>query len=61
MRPENSEVERLLSDNSKAKKLLGWEPNFKGRDGFKSGLQDTLNWISSRIESDSFDPGLYVK
>ena len=61
VRPENSEVERLLSDNSKAKKLLGWEPNFKGRDGFKSGLQDTLNWISSRIESDSFDPGLYVK
>lgn len=61
VRPENSEVERLLSDNSKAKKLLGWEPNFKGRDGFKSGLQETLNWISSRIESDSFDPGLYVK
>ena len=28
-RPKNSEVERLWADNSKAKRMLGWEPKVK--------------------------------
>ena len=30
-RPENSEVERLWADNSKAKKLFDWKPSYAGR------------------------------
>lgn len=46
LRPEKSEVERLWADNSKAKKLLGWEPQYAGRDGLKRGLKKTAEWFS---------------
>jgi NAD dependent epimerase/dehydratase len=41
VRPEKSEVERLVCDNSKAKKLLGWEP----RISLKEGLGRTIEWF----------------
>jgi dTDP-glucose 4,6-dehydratase len=44
-RPENSEVNRLWADNSKAKQLLGWEPAYGGREGFKRGLTETAAWF----------------
>ena len=43
VRPEKSEVERLLCDNSKAGKLLSWEP----RMSLKEGLQRTIDWFES--------------
>lgn len=46
MRPPKSEVERLLSSNEKAQRLLGWAPAFGGIDGFRSGLQRTIEWFS---------------
>ena len=45
MRPENSEVERLWADNSKAKDVFDWRPTYSGRDGFKRGLAETVNWF----------------
>lgn len=45
LRPEKSEVNRLWADNSKAKNLLGWEPEYGGRDGFKRGLAETVEWF----------------
>ena len=45
VRPKNSEVERLVADNSKAKKLFGWEPKYMGTEGFKKGLTETINWF----------------
>ena len=45
VRPENSEVERLWADNSKAKRLTGWEPQYDGRDGFKKGIIETIRWF----------------
>ena len=45
-RPENSEVERLWADNSKAKELFGWEPKYSGSDGFKRGLIETIDWFT---------------
>ena len=45
LRPEKSEVERLFADNGKAKKLLGWTPEFAGRKGFQKGLQITAEWF----------------
>jgi len=40
-RPKKSEVERLLADNSKARKLLGWSP----RVNLDTGLKKTIEWI----------------
>jgi len=46
LRPKNSEVERLWADNSKAKNLFDWEPQYSGRDGFMLGLKKTVDWFS---------------
>lgn len=46
LRPENSEVERLWADNTKARELFGWKPNYGNRDGFRRGLCDTIDWFS---------------
>ena len=46
LRPENSEVERLWADNSKAKTLFGWQPNYGCRDGFKRGIAETAQWFA---------------
>ena len=47
LRPEKSEVNRLWADNSKAKRLLHWEPEYGGRDGFRRGLKETAEWFSN--------------
>jgi len=46
IRPKGSEVERLWADNSKAERLLGWRPDYAGRDGFRRGLQQTVEWFA---------------
>jgi NAD dependent epimerase/dehydratase len=46
LRPEKSEVERLLADNSKAHQLIGWQPRLAGMDGFRLGLERTVRWFS---------------
>jgi NAD dependent epimerase/dehydratase len=46
LRPEKSEVERLLADNSKALNTLNWQPEFAGKDGLKKGLGKTIEWFS---------------
>ncbi len=45
LRPENSEVERLWASNAKAQQLLGWQPAYGGRDGFRRGLELTAEWF----------------
>ena len=44
-RPQKSEVARLWCDNTKAKKLLSWEPKV----GFSEGLEMTIKWLSDNI------------
>ena len=46
LRPENSEVERLWADNTKAAELFGWHPSYGDREGFKRGLTETAEWFS---------------
>jgi len=53
LRPENSEVMRLLSDNRKAKEVLGWYPEVSIREGLKA----TVDWIEKNIEL--YRPGRY--
>lgn len=53
VRPEKSEVERLLADNSKARELLGWCP----RVNLDAGLKTTIEWI--RGHPDFYRPDTY--
>lgn len=41
LRPENSEVERLLGSNIKIKKLTNWQPKYS----FIDGLIETIDWF----------------
>lgn len=47
LRPENSEVERLWADNTKASQLFDWQPSYGGREGFKLGLTETAAWFKN--------------
>lgn len=44
IRPAGSEVERLVADPVKAKKLLKWQPR-QGLEGLKAGLMQTIEWF----------------
>jgi NAD dependent epimerase/dehydratase len=59
LRPEKSEVERLWADNAKAKELLGWEPKYGGRDGFKRGLLETVEWFTNPDNLKGYKADLY--
>ncbi len=51
IRPSKSEVSRLISDNSKIKKLAGWEP----RVSLDDGLQQTINYIRENLNEYKID------
>jgi dTDP-glucose 4,6-dehydratase len=53
LRPEKSEVERLLSDNRLAKEELDWEPQVS----LDEGLDKTINWIKEHL--DLYRPSIY--
>jgi dTDP-glucose 4,6-dehydratase len=53
LRPEKSEVLRLISDNRLAREKLGWLPETSLDDG----LDQTIAWISSHIER--YQPDVY--
>ena len=59
VRPQASEVERLCGDNAKARRLLGWEPEYRGHDGFRRGLQQTISWFSDPANLARYKPGNY--
>jgi len=59
MRPAKSEVERLWADNSKAKRLLNWEPLYGGREGLKRGLKDTVAWFTQQENLRLYKTGIY--
>lgn len=45
LRPENSEVERLLADNTRAGQLLGWTPKVT----LEVGLTRTISWFRDNL------------
>lgn len=45
LRPEQSEVDRLLADNRLAERLLGWRP----RVGLEEGLERTIAWVGEHL------------
>lgn len=46
IRPENSEVNRLLGCNKKIKLLTGWEARYS----LEEGLAETIEWIRSNLK-----------
>lgn len=59
LRPADSEVERLWADNAKAKKLFGWQPAYGGREGFKRGLAETVDWFANPANLRSYKADVY--
>lgn len=47
VRPENSEVMRLLGDTRKMKRLTGWEQKYT----FEEALEKTIEWFKGNIDS----------
>lgn len=46
LRPEKSEVNRLLGDNTKIKTLTDWEMRYT----FEEGIAETIEWIRGNID-----------
>ena len=59
LRPEKSEVTRLLADNSKAKRLLGWSPEYGDREGLKRGIEETVNWFVQKENLAGYKANVY--
>lgn len=53
LRPEESEVHRLLSDNRHAREMLDWSP----RVSLREGLLQTVEWIAAHL--DLYQSGIY--
>lgn len=53
LRPEKSEVNRLLGSNAKIKELTDWEQKYT----FEQGIAETIEWIRDHL--DSYKPDIY--
>ena len=53
LRPEKSEVNRLLGSNEKIKRLTNWEPKYS----FSEGLAETIEFLRQNL--DKYKPDLY--
>jgi dTDP-glucose 4,6-dehydratase len=53
IRPEKSEVNRLLGSNEKIKRLTNWKPKYS----LTQGLAETINWFKSNL--DKYKPDIY--
>ena len=54
LRPEKSEVNRLLGDSTKMRALTGWKPEY----AFEQGLAETVAWIRDNL--DTYKVGQYI-
>lgn len=54
LRPEKSEVNRLLGDSTRLRQLTGWAPQYT----FEQGLAETIEFLRANL--DSYKPGQYI-
>lgn len=47
LRPEKSEVNRLLGSNEKIRKLTNWRPQYT----FEQGIAETIEWIGHHLDA----------
>ncbi|MDV6236867.1 NAD-dependent 4,6-dehydratase LegB [Leptospira ellisii] len=55
LRPEKSEVERLIGDNTKLKSATGWTPEVR----LKEGLSRTIEWFRVPENRSGYKSGIY--
>ncbi len=55
LRPEQSEVFRLLGSNQKLMQLIKWKPEYS----LRRGLEETISWLSEEDNLKSYKPKLY--
>jgi NAD dependent epimerase/dehydratase len=55
LRPEKSEVERLLGSNQKIMELTNWKPNFT----LEQGLEQTIEWFSEKNNLNKYKSDIY--
>jgi nucleoside-diphosphate-sugar epimerase len=55
LRPSNSEVLRLLGDNSLIRELTGWRSSYS----LEEGLKITVKWFTEPGNMDNYKPGIY--
>lgn len=60
LRPADSEVERLFASYAKAQERMGWQPEYGGVEGFKRGLQQTIDWFSQPHNLAQYKVGAYA-
>lgn len=60
VRPDGSEIDRLLADNSKAQELMGWSPRIEGEEGLRQGLERTIAWFTDETNLQRHRPGEYA-
>lgn len=59
LRPEKSEVDRLLACNARASDLLGWSPDYGGLDGFERGLTQVIEWFRQPLHLAAYKSAIY--
>jgi dTDP-glucose 4,6-dehydratase len=47
IRPEASEIDRLLSNPARAKELLGWTPHYS----LEAGIQEVIKWMKEHVSA----------
>lgn len=60
VRPKKSEVDQLLCDNKKAKKILKWKPKYSGLKGLDNGLKKTIQWFGDEENLNSYNAKKYI-
>jgi dTDP-glucose 4,6-dehydratase len=59
VRPAKSEVERLWASNRKAADLFGWTPVYRGLDGLKRGIAETVKWFTDPANLERYKAEIY--
>lgn len=60
VRPDRSEVERLVADPAKAKKLMQWVPQHAGMEGLRRGLLTTIEWFQNPANQIYYKDDRYI-
>lgn len=61
MRPQASEVDRLLAHTGRARAELGWHPERAGQEGLRRGLMATIEWFQRPENLSLYRPGVFQR
>ena len=55
LRPDKSEVDRLLGSNEKIRRITNWKPG----NTLEQGLKKTIEWFSNKSNFDRYKPDIF--